>query len=514
MGLIAAPLVGHPASARDALTRLMIPVTLLSAFLNNTPVVAMFMPVVEDICKRTGISPSKLYLPMAYAATFGGVCTLVGTSTNLIVNGLLTEATSHGMQMFDLTWVGFPCALLAIGFLLIAGPRLLTDRTPAIDLQGDPRQYTVEMMVQPHGPLVGRSIEAAGLRHLPGLFLLEIEREGEVLAAVSPRQRMQANDRLVFVGIIESVVDLQNTRGLVRAAEPAYQLDAPPARRRLIEAVVSNRCPLIGSSIREGKFRTTYDAAVVAVARGSERIPGKIGDIILQPGDTLLLETDDDFVARQRNSSHFFLISGIENWQPVRYERAWVALTILLAMVAVVTAGWLDLLTAALLASAAMLSTQCCTVEQARQSIDWSLLVMIAASLGIGQAVETSGLADSVSGQMIGMAGGQPWLVLLAVYFVTLLFTELITNNAAAVLVFPIALKSADFLEVNCMPFVIAVTVAASAGFATPFGYQTNLMVYAAGGYRFSDYLKVGIPLDLIFMAVTVVLAPIIWPFR
>ena len=514
MGLVAAPLVGRPTSARSALARLMTPVTLLSAFLNNTPVVAMFMPVVEDICKRSRISPSKLYLPMAYAATFGGVCTLVGTSTNLIVHGLLTDATGSGLKMFDLTWVGVPCALCSIGFLLAAGPVLLTDRTPAIAMEADPRKYTVEMLVQGNGPLVGKSVEEAGLRHLPGLFLLEIERDEEIIAAVSPRQRLRSHDRLVFVGVVESVVDLQNTRGLERTAEPAYQLDAPPARRRLIEAVVSNRCPLIGTSIREGKFRTVYDAAVVAVARGDDRIPGKIGDIVLQPGDTLLLETDEDFVSRQRNSSHFFLISGIDNWQPVRHDRAWVALAVLLAMVLIVAFGWLDLLTAALLAAGAMVATQCCTIGQARQSVDWPLLVVIAASLGIGQAVESTGLAKIVSERMIDLAGGNPWLVLLAVYFVTTMFTELITNNAAAVLVFPIAMASASSMNVNVMPFAIAVTVAASAGFATPFGYQTNLMVYAPGGYRFSDYLRVGLPLNFIFMVVTVTLVPFIWPFR
>ncbi len=514
MGLIAGPLLGRPQSVGSALTRLMTPVVLLSAFLNNTPVVAMFMPVVEDICKRTGISSSKLYLPMAYMATFGGVCTLVGTSTNLIVNGLMIEATGTGMKMFDLTWVGLPCAVVAVVFLLLASHRLLPDRKPPIALHEDPRQYTVEMIVKEGGPLVGKTVEEAGLRHLPGLFLVEIERAGELLAPVSPGRRLHVRDRLVFVGVVESVVDLQKMRGLVRAPEPAFQLEAPHSNRCLIEAVVSNRCPLIGTTIRDGHFRSTYNAAVVAVARGGRRIESKIGDIVLQSGDTLLLEATADFVPRERNSNHFFLLSGVENSEPVQHHRAWVAIVVLLGMLFTVTAGWLELLTAALLAAGMMIVTRCCSMSQARQSVDWSLLVVIAASLGIGRAIESSGLANLMSTQIIGLAGGHPWLVLLAVYCVTMILTELITNNAAAVLVFPIAMASAQTLDVNLMPFAVATAIAASAGFATPFGYQTNLMVYGPGGYRFSDYCRVGIPLDLLFLVVTVLLTPLVWPFR
>lgn len=512
MSLVAGPLLGRPTSVMAAQLRLMTPVALLSAFLNNTPVVAMFLPVVEDICKRTRISPAKLYLPMAYAATFGGVCTLIGTSTNLIVNGLLIEATGSGMKMFDLTWIGLPCCAAAIGFLLLAG-RLLPDRRPAITLHEDPRQYTLEMIVQPGGPLVGQTVEEAGLRHLPQLFLAEIERAGEVLAAVSPRQRLHGGDRLVFVGVVESVVDLQKVRGLTRAAEAGLQVAQQPTERHLIEVVVSDRCPLIGTTIRDGQFRAMYNGAVVAVGRGSRRIEGKIGDVVLQAGDTLLIEADEDFVPRQRNSNHFFLISGVENSRPLRHDRAWLAIAVLLGMVATVAWGKLELLTAALIAAGLMILLKCCSLGQARQSVDLPLLVVIAASLGIGRAIEQSGLANVMSSQIISLAGDHPWLVLLAVYLVTMIFTELITNNAAAVLVFPIAMSAAQTMQVNPMPFVIAIAIGASAGFATPFGYQTNLMVYGPGGYRFSDYMRVGIPLDLVFLVVTVIVAPLVFPF-
>lgn len=515
MSLVTKPLLGNPRTEQAAQLRVMGPVTLLSCFLNNTPVVAMFMPVVDDICKRTRIAPSSLYLPMAYAATFGGMCTLIGTSTNLLVNNAYRKVSgTDGMRMFDLFWVAAPGSVAAIALILLCSRWLLPRRKPAIQLDADPRQYTTEMVVSESGNLVGKSVEEAGLRNLPGLYLLEIERRGEVLAAVTRRQRLEAHDRLVFVGLLESVVDLLKVRGLERSQEPAFTLDAPPARRRLIEVVVSDRCPLVGTNIREGKFRTTYSAAVVAVARGGSRIEGKIGDIVLKAGDTLLLETDEDFVTRQRNSNHFVLISGVENYQPIRHDRAWVALLILLAMVVVASLNWLSLLAAALLAASLMVVSQCCSLSQARQAIDWPLLVTIAAALGIGEAISSSGLAQTVADNCIRLVGGDPWLVLVVVYLLTMIFTELITNNAAAILVFPIAWQAASDLQVSPLPFVVAVCIAASAGFATPFGYQTNLMVYGPGGYKFSDYLRLGIPLDLIFFIVTVLLAPLVFPFK
>ena len=278
--------IGNPKTISSALGRLFTPVVAFSAFLNNTPVVAMFMPVVDDLCKRTSLSPSRLYLPMAYAATLGGMCTLVGTSTNLIVGGMLKESTGRELQMFDLAWTGVPCAIVGIAFLIYFSERLLPDRQAAVDTEEDPRQYTVEMRVEADGPLVDKTVQSAGLRHLKNLFLVEIQRDGQQLAAVSPRQRLRASDRLVFVGLVEGVTELKQIRGLKPAMDSAMDLKVDAARRQLIEAVVSERCPLIGSSIRDGIFRTTYNAAVVAIARGGERIVGKIGDVKLLAGDT------------------------------------------------------------------------------------------------------------------------------------------------------------------------------------------------------------------------------------
>lgn len=513
MGLITEPLLGRPKNVLSAQLRLMLPVTTLSAFLNNTPIVAMFMPVCADLSKKGNISPSKLFLPMAYCATLGGVCTMIGTSTNLVVNDALGNAGFPRFAMWEIAWIGIPCAGVGVLYLMAASRWLLPDRRPAISLTDDPRQYTVEMEVEAGGPLVNRSIEQAGLRHLPGLYLAEIERNNELLPAVSPKEHLQANDRLVFVGVIESVVDLRKIRGLRPATDQVFKLNAPETHRMLTEAVVSPRCPLVGKSIREGRFRSNYNAAVIAVARGGERISGKIGDIVLQPGDTLLLESDTEFVRQQRNSNDFYLVSRVENSAPMRHQKAWLALCILVGMVAATTFLGIDILASALLAAMLMIMSRCVSGTEARQSVDWQVLVTIGAASGIARAIESTGLAATVTATSIAWAGANPWMQLGMVYILTMVLTELITNNAAARLMFPLAIATATQLNVNYVPFAIAVMIGASMGFATPFGYQTNLMVYGPGGYKFSDYLRLGIPLDLLMMVVTLILAPLVWPF-
>lgn len=511
--LIAEPLLGRPKRLAAAQTRLLLPVAVLSAFLNNTPIVAMFLPVVDDFAKRLRLPASKLFLPLSYASIFGGMCTLIGTSTNLVVDGLVRQSGRPGLTLFELAWVGVPVAVAGLAYILIFSRRLLPDHRPAVSLDDDPRRYTAEVIVDRGGPLVGRSIEQAGLRQLPGLFLAEIERDGEVLPAVAPSEKLQGGDRLVFVGVVDSVVDLHRMRGIKPATDQIYKLRGPRDRRCLVEAVVSNDCPLRGLSIRQGRFRARYDAVVVAVARGGRRLQGKIGDIVLQPGDTLLLETHPNFSDRQRNARDFFLVSRVQNSSPRRFNKAWIALLVLAGMVTLAAGGWLSMLNAALLAAGAMVVTGCATGPEARASMDWSVLLVIGAALGIGQALAQSGAAHFMATGLIALGHGHPWLVLLAVFVITSLFTELITNNAAAVLVFPIAASAAQAMHVHFTPFIITIMIAASASFATPLGYQTNLMVYGPGGYRLSDYLRFGLPLNFLTMAITVALAPLIWPF-
>jgi len=514
VSMLVQTLWGRPRSLTNAQLRLMAPVAGMSAFLNNTPVVAMLVPAVNEWAKRYELSVSKLMIPLSYAAIFGGTCTLIGTSTNLVVNGLVISDTNlTPMRMFDIAWVGVPCALIGLTYMLLMSRWLLPDRRSALAQLEDPRSYTVEMMVEPGSPLVGKTIEGAGLRHLPGVFLAEIERGSRVLPAVAPQEQLMANDRLVFVGVVESVVDLQRLRGLKPATEQVFKLDAPRSERVLLEAVVSNSCPLIGMTIRDGQFRTTYNAVVIAVARNGERIRKKIGDIILRPGDTLLLEAAPAFSDQQRNSRDFFLVSAIQDSTPPRHERVAMSLGILGVMVVLVTIGLVSMLQGTLLAAAAMLITRCCSTSEARASIDFQLLIVIAASFGVGKALESTGAAGVVAHALTAWAGSNPLIALAVIYGVTMLFTEMITNNAAAVLVFPIAMATAADLGVNPMPFVVAIMMAASASFSTPIGYQTNLMVYGPGGYRFTDYMRIGLPLNCLMWITTIVVAPIVWPF-
>lgn len=510
--LATAWLLRRPKNLVDAQLRLLAPVSVLSAFLNNTPIVAAMLPVVSDLCKRTQFPASRFFLPLSYAAIVGGMCTTIGTSTNLLVNSKIAEKNFVEVGFFEPGWVGLPVTIVGLAYMIFAGRFLLPHRRPVVSPQDDPRRYTVEMSVAAAGPLVNQTIEDAGLRHLPGLFLAEIQRDGDSLPAVAPTERLQAGDLLLFVGMLDSVVDLQKIRGLVAGDDQARKLNVPAWHRKLVEAVVSSRCPMLGKTIREARFRTHYGAAVIAVARGGERIEGKIGDVRLQAGDVLLLEATQQFITRRRESSDFFLVSTVDQASVRRHDRAWVGLGILLIMVTLAATETLNILTASLAAALAMIATRCCTMVEARRSIDWSVLLVIGAALGIGSALDTSGAAARIAHGLLQLAGDNPLLALAAIYIATMFCTELITNNAAALLMFPIGWETAESLQSNPITFSMAVMIAASAAFSTPFGYQTNLMVFGPGGYRMSDYLRFGLPLNLIVFAIAMIIIPFIWP--
>ncbi|MGB2925952.1 MAG: SLC13 family permease [Limnothrix sp.] len=515
LGWISQKVLGLPKGESAALIRMMLPVMGLSAFLNNTPVVAMFIPIVNEWCKKLRISPSKLMLPLSYSALFGGCCTLIGTSTNLVVNGLLIAETDYaGLGIFDIAWVGIPCAIAGTLFIMLTHRWLLPERKPAISDEDDMKEYTVEMVVNEGSPLIGQSIEAAGLRNLPNLYLIEIARDALVLPAVSPREVLQVNDQLVFVGAVDSILDLNRLRGLQPATNQVFKLDTPRSERCLIEAVVSNTCPLLRQTIREGQFRSRYNAVILAVARNGVRLEGKIGEIRLQAGDTLLLETHPTFIEQQRGSRDFYLVSEIPDSEPMRHDRAPIALVILLAMVFCTVFGWLSMLKAATLAAIAMMMTGCCSPTRSLKNIEWPVILVIGAAFGLGKALEITGAAEAIANTLLQLADNKPMITLIVVYGITGLLTELITNNAAAALMFPIALSLSNSLGVDMIPFAIAVMMAASASFSTPIGYQTNLMVYGPGGYKFTDYLRIGIPLNLIFWVVTCAIVPFVFPFN
>ena len=487
-----------------------------SAFLNNTPIVAMLIPVVIAWCRKQQVAPSKLLIPLSFLTILGGCCSRIGTSTNLVVDGLMKKAGLPEMTFFEIGYAGLPCAIIGCAYILTVGRRILPERKELMEQLGDSRrEYLVEMVVTPACRLVGQSIEAAGLRRLPGLFLIEVDRRGTVIAPVSPDTVLESNDRLVFTGVVGTIVDLKKIPGLEPATEATDQASEEQRRRRLCEAVVSRSSPLIGQTVREAQFRSHYNAAIVAIHRNGERLTTKIGDVKLESGDTLLMQTGPNFVQAHRNNPDFYLVSDVEGSQPLRHERWWVALVIFAGLLVTMFIGKSDTaMLGAFVAGGLMVLTRCMSAADARQTVEWPVLIAIGASFGLGSALEKSGAALFLSSQLVAWTQPLgPYATLAAIYFVTMVLNELITNNGAAALAFPFCLKAAELSHCDSRPFVMAVALAASFAFASPVGYQTHMMVYGPGGYRFSDFVKVGVPLNLLLWIASVILIPMIWPF-
>ncbi|MDX1635259.1 MAG: SLC13 family permease [Marinobacter sp.] len=509
--LVVNHLLGSPRSQRRAQARIIFPVAVFSAFLNNTPVVATMIPAVHTWSRKIGIAPSKLMIPLSYAAILGGTVTLIGTSTNLVVNGQYQDLTGGpGFSIFSITAVGLPVAIIGLLTMLLVMPRLLPDRKDQQKF-GSMREFTLEVAVALDGPLVGKTVGQAGLRDLDRLYLVEIERDGSVVTAVPSEERLQGGDRLVFAGDTQAISDLLRINGIVPSVhddEPSLSKDR--AERRLVEAALSPQSDVLGLTIRDARFRDRYGAVVLAVARGGERVSGNLGNIRLKPGDVLLLEARPAFVSRQRYAKDFLLINDLGTEAP-RHERAYLAWGILLLLIAAVTAGLLSMLNAALVGAGLMILTGCCSVSQAQKSVDVPVILTIAASFALGSALEVTGAASYAATLILSASSGDVLLTLLLVYVAVSALTEVVTNNAAAVLVLPIVLSMTATLGAPAEPFVIAVMMAASASFSTPLGYQTNMMVFGPGGYRFSDFLRVGTPMNLFIGAVTVVVIALVY---
>lgn len=519
---MAGGLMGRPTNISWAQFRLMLPVATLSSMVNNTPVVAMMVPAVIDWAKRHRFPISQLMMPLSYAAIIGGACSLIGTSTNLVVDGMLksyyqshSTPLSGGYQLglFELAWVGLPCVVVTLLYVLFFSRWLLPKSSSERDNQyGDARQYTVEMLVEESGPLVGKSVEEAGLRSLPAVFLIEIQRAGHLITAVGPAQLLRGGDRLIFAGNVESVVDLQKMRGIRPADNQIFKLESDRSQRHLVEVVISNHFPQVGKTVKAGRFRSTYGAAIIAVAREGQRIRGRIGDIVLKPGDTLLIEAGRSFERQQRYVKDFLLVRKIDDYSPVSHRRMPLAIAIFVAMIVFAASGLLSMLEAAILAAGAMIVSRCTSAEEARRSVDWQILIVIAAAIALGVALEKTGAATAIAVQFIGAVGHSPQWALAAVFILTALFSALISNVSAAVLIFPVAAAVSAELGISLIPVAITLMIAASASFSTPIGYQTNLMVYGPGKYRFVDFLKMGLPLTVLVGITTVLLVPLIWP--
>lgn len=532
-------LLGRADNERSALQRLFGPLMTGSAFMPNTPVVAMMVPVVVDWCRKRNISPSRLLIPVSYLSILGGVCTLVGTSTTLVVQAALrTEYESkrwlaqpefreqlREMSLFEIGQAGLPCALVGAAVLILFARKLLPDRKDIVQQVGEHRrEYLVEMLVRPECRLIGKTVEDAGLRGLEGLFLIEINRGGDILAPVTPKDLIQSGDRLVFTGVVTTIIDLERIPGLVPAADLAYEV-RPDERhqRHLTEAVLSRTSPLIGRTVRAANFRQRYGAAVVAVHRNGERVTNKIGTIVLEAGDTLLLQTRTDFAEAFRDNADFYLVSAVEGSTPLRHERAALAAVLMLILVVWLSAtdfppmkdwpGVNSPAMAAVFIASLFVATRCLPIAAARAALDLQVLITIAAAIGLGEALSASGAAKAIADRLVEFVGNQPYVLLIVLFALTVAFGELMSNNAVAAMMFPVAVQLAFAGDHSPRPFVMGVTLAASFSFLTPVGYQTNLMVMGPGGYRPVDFVRAGWPVSLAVSVTALCLIPWVWPF-
>jgi di/tricarboxylate transporter len=496
------------------LARLLFPVAGISAFVNNTTVVAMTIPAVIDISARRQLPASRFLMAVSYAAILGGVITAIGTSTNLTISGLLVEAGMRPLGLFEPTPLGLPIAIVGVAALVLLVPRLLPDRSAAGSAisEGGGRDFTVSMRVAKGGNVDGVSVGEAGLRSLKGVFLVEIERNGRSIAPVGPEERLQAGDLLSFVGRVADVVDLQRVRGL-QSAQARQIGNLAGTVHAFYEVVVGSGADLVGQTLKQLDFRARYDAAVIAIHRAGQRMDAKLGDVSLRVGDTLLVLADSSFRQRWRDRPDFLVIAPLSGISPRQPRRAWLVAFVGVGFVVATGLLQVPILHASLAAAIVVVTTGTLTVRQARDAIDLNIILLIASAFGLGAAVAGSGLAEVLATGLVSVMSPFGSIGAVAAIMIgTIVLTELVSHNAAAALMFPIGVATAGTIGADPRPFVMAILLGASLSFLTPLGYQTNLMVYGLGGYRFTDFSRIGVPLNVVTIALGIALIPILFP--
>ncbi len=491
--------------AVSAVFRLSLVAAVFSAFLNNTAVVGAFLGVVT---KQRLIAPSKVLIPLSYASLFGGIITLVGTSTNLVVNSFTVSAGLPALGMFQFAWVGLPTALICILVLSLTS-RLLPDNRTADDISSSQR-YFLEAQVQQDSPLAGRTIEQNRLRRLDGLYLVEILREGRLISPVNPEEVLLAGDVLIFSGETEKVQALKQFDGLA-----VFGTDVPELlHSNLVEAVISNESELANRTLRDVDFRTMFDAGVVGIRRGDRQLRGQLGQITLHVGDALLLAVGPDFKQHRNIDRNFHVLDDTLQRPVLNTLQSTLAMSGFAVVILLSALEIAPLFSGLLVLLAALLITKILTLSELRRRFPFELMIIIASALSVAHALDASGAADLIASVMrsafdaYGVMGA-----FVGVYLITMLLTELITNNAAAALAFPIALSTAKAFGVDPTPFIMAIAYGASACFLFPFGYQTHLMVYSPGRYRVKDFFRVGLPIAIVYSLCILILVPIVFPF-
>lgn len=522
--LITDKLIGHPKSLLGAQAKILPPVAVGSAFLNNTPLVAMFIPVIRDIAKISRLPTSRLYIPLSFASILGGTCTLIGSSTNLVVAGMVIDFLAKGdpnaaplrqIGMFDLAWIGLPATVVGIGFMMLTSRFFLPGTKETDSTAKMVRLYGAEFKVIPGAPIVGKRLEDMGYVNPMGFQLLALQRKGVKDVEIKPNTTLEVGDVLVFSAMLEAIPDLWETQGL----EPVYGThvqDLVNARHshRLVEVIVSRRSTALGRQIKELPLpESEIQASIIAISRGGQPTEGPMSEVRVKAGDIAVLEVDEPFFHANERKIQLSMVRRLTGARVKHYDRAAYATLITIAMVIVVAMGWMTMLNAALLASGAMILTGCMTFRNAGKSLEFTTLIIIASAIGLEAAVTGSGLSEKVADLLSLIGGDNPYIALTVVFIGCIFMDTMITNVASAVFMFPIGMAMAGSLGVNGMPFAITVMVGASCSFISPMGYQTNLMVFGPGGYKFTDFVKIGIPMSILVGIITIFLAPKVWPF-
>ena len=503
-------LLGQPKSYSKAVIRLMLPVAGLSSFLSNTTVVALFVGIVKMWSKKLGISPSKLLIPLSYASGMGGVCTLIGTPPNLIISGLYAENTGVAMNVLTTTLPGLFC--LFVGVLsIIAMRKLLPDRKAPESAFESTSDYTVELLVPSDNPHIGETINEAGLNNVRGGNLIEIVHYDEFVSPANGEDVLMGGDRLIYSGQIDEILDLKDSHGLVNADHHVFTLSEIDSNRQLRTAFVTFGSSLIGKMIGKTNFEKENGVVLVAVARRGNRIEQSPREVVLQAGDTLLLDCPPQMRIDASNLTpilQFFDSDQVPNIG----KKTLISTTIMIAMVVLSALNVIPLLQCAFLAAIAMLIFRCCNVDQAMKAINWEILMVFAGSVVLGVAIQKTGIAERLAFGILDVCGDNPIVVMTAICFVGTFITEFISNTAAGAMFFPIMYQAAEKLGYDPFPFLVALMISVSSSFATPIGSPTHMLVYGPGGYRFSDFMRIGLLMNLIILAANILIVNIIYP--
>jgi len=507
-------LLGQPDSYSKAVVRLMLPVAALSSFLSNTTVVAIFVGIVKMWSKKLHISPSKLLIPLSYASGMGGVCTLIGTPPNLIVSGLYAERTGTAMNMLATAVPGLFC--LFVGVLsIIAMRKFLPDReAPEVAFEST-SDYTVELLVPSDNKYIGESIKDAGLLNVNGGSLIEIKHfdNYSIVSPVPSGEFLMGGDRLVFAGQIDEILDLKKSHGFVNADHHIFTFDEVGTNRQLRTAYVTFGSSLINKKVGDLTLERDNNMAIVAVARRGKRIDQSPRDVVLQAGDTLLFECAPNMnIHTDLLKSQLCFFDSMQ--VPNIGKKTLVSSTIMILMVVLSALNIMPLLQCAFIAAMAMLICRCCNVDQAMKAINWDILMVFAGSVVLGVAIQKTGIAERLALGILDVCGANPIVVMAAICLVGTFITEFISNTAAGAMFFPIMYHAAEKLGYDPFPFLIALMVSVSSSFATPIGSPTHMLVYGPGGYRFSDFMRIGVLMNFIILAANILIVNIVYPLN